>query len=172
MGLRSLPSSTQHACPYPFYSETLPLPLLPNPLRGLLQSKPSPSSSDAQAPTLRHRREVWFEASTISDSQATAHLEPKSVCTHGPKEAQTMQCRHSGIGPKLVVGHESEKRMRILGSKISVPLGAQSGAFEGAYASTFEIELGSHNRRLVPLYKETWAAIDDGCKEAILLQLR
>ncbi|KAJ8628267.1 hypothetical protein MRB53_021574 [Persea americana] len=78
MGLRSLPSSTQHACPYPFYSETLPLPLLPNPLRGLLQSKPSPSSSDAQAPTLRHRREVWFEASTISDSQATAHLEPKS----------------------------------------------------------------------------------------------
>ncbi|KAJ8628268.1 hypothetical protein MRB53_021575 [Persea americana] len=62
--------------------------------------------------------------------------------------------------------------MRILGSKISVPLGAQLGAFEGAYASTFEIELGSHNRRLVPLYKETWAAIDDGCKEAILLQLR
>ncbi|KAJ8618757.1 hypothetical protein MRB53_014943 [Persea americana] len=66
-----------------------------------------------------------------------------------------------------VVGHESEKRMRILGSRISVPLGAASGAFEGEYASTFAIELGSHIRRLVPLNKETWAAIDDGCKEAI-----
>ena len=48
-----------------------------------------------------------------------------------------------------------------------VPLGAASGAFEGEYASTFAIELGSHIRRLVPLNKETWAAIDDGCKEAI-----
>ncbi|KAJ8644663.1 hypothetical protein MRB53_006411 [Persea americana] len=66
-----------------------------------------------------------------------------------------------------VVGHESEKRMRILGSRISVPLGAASAAFEGEYASTFGIELGSHIRRLVPLNKETWAAIDDGCKEAI-----
>ncbi|KAJ8628264.1 hypothetical protein MRB53_021571 [Persea americana] len=64
-----------------------------------------------------------------------------------------------------VLGHESDKRMRILGSRISVPLGAQSGAFEGSYASTFAIELGSHNRRLVPLDKETWAAIDDGCNE-------
>ncbi|XXG62579.1 hypothetical protein AAC387_Pa05g0908 [Persea americana] len=45
--------------------------------------------------------------------------------------------------------------------------GAASGAFEGEYASTFAIDLGSHIRRLVPLNKETWAAIDDGCKEAI-----
>lgn len=66
-----------------------------------------------------------------------------------------------------VVGHESEKRMRILGSRISVPLGAQSGAFEGINASTFAVELGSHIRRLAPLNKETWGAIDDGCKEAI-----
>ncbi|KAJ8627763.1 hypothetical protein MRB53_021070 [Persea americana] len=57
--------------------------------------------------------------------------------------------------------------MRILGSRISVPLGAQSGAFEGANASIFAIELGSHIRRLAPLHKETWGAIDDGCKEAI-----
>ena len=66
-----------------------------------------------------------------------------------------------------VVGHESEKRMRILGSRISVTLGAQSGAIEGANVSTFGIELGSHIRRHVPLHKETWGAIDDGCKEAI-----
>ncbi|KAJ8629509.1 hypothetical protein MRB53_022832 [Persea americana] len=66
-----------------------------------------------------------------------------------------------------VVGHESEKRIRILGSRISVPLGVASRAFEGEYASTFAIELGSHIRKLVPLNKETWAAIDDGCKEAI-----
>ncbi|KAJ8624208.1 hypothetical protein MRB53_032738 [Persea americana] len=66
-----------------------------------------------------------------------------------------------------VVGHESEKRMRILGSRIYVPLGAQSGAFEGANASTFAIELGSQIRQLAPLHKETWGAIDDGCKEAI-----
>ncbi|KAJ8617923.1 hypothetical protein MRB53_014109 [Persea americana] len=66
-----------------------------------------------------------------------------------------------------VVGHESEKRMRILGRRISVPLGAQLGAFEGANASTFAIELESHIRRLAPLHKETWGAIDDGCKEAI-----
>ncbi|KAJ8627138.1 hypothetical protein MRB53_020445 [Persea americana] len=57
--------------------------------------------------------------------------------------------------------------MRILGSRISVTLGAQSGAIEGANASTFGIELGSHIRRHVPLHKETWGAIDDGCKEAI-----
>ncbi|KAJ8617643.1 hypothetical protein MRB53_013829 [Persea americana] len=68
-----------------------------------------------------------------------------------------------------VVGHESEKRMRILGSRISVPLGAQSGAFKGANASTFTIELGSHIRWLAPLHKETWGAIDDGCKEAIFI---
>ncbi|KAJ8630352.1 hypothetical protein MRB53_023675 [Persea americana] len=66
-----------------------------------------------------------------------------------------------------VVGHESEKRMRILGSRISVPLGAQSGAFEGANASTFAIELGSHIRWLAPLHKKTWGAINDGCKEPI-----
>ncbi|KAJ8636170.1 hypothetical protein MRB53_010437 [Persea americana] len=59
-----------------------------------------------------------------------------------------------------VVGHESEMRMRILGSRIYVPLGAQSGAFEGTNASTFAIEQRSHIRRLVPLYKETWGAID------------
>ncbi|KAJ8637926.1 hypothetical protein MRB53_012193 [Persea americana] len=46
-------------------------------------------------------------------------------------------------------------------------VGASSGAFEGEYASTFAIELGSHIRWLVPLNKETWVAIDDGCKEAI-----
>ena len=66
-----------------------------------------------------------------------------------------------------VVGHESEKRMRILSSRIYVPLGAQSGAFEGANASTFAIELGSHIHQLAPLHKKTWGAIDDGCKEAI-----
>ena len=68
-----------------------------------------------------------------------------------------------------VVGHESEKRMRILDSRISVSLGAQSGAFEGANASTFAIELGSHIRRFAPLHKETWGAIDDGCKEAVFI---
>ncbi|RWR83739.1 ATP synthase CF1 alpha subunit plastid [Cinnamomum micranthum f. kanehirae] len=47
----------------------VPLPLLfRNPLQGLLQSQPSPSSSDTSAPTHGHRRDVWFEASTISDS--------------------------------------------------------------------------------------------------------
>ncbi|KAJ8633079.1 hypothetical protein MRB53_026415 [Persea americana] len=57
--------------------------------------------------------------------------------------------------------------MRILDNRIYILLGAQSGAFEGANASTFAIELGSHIRRLAPLHKETWGAIDDGCKEAI-----
>ncbi|KAJ8617646.1 hypothetical protein MRB53_013832 [Persea americana] len=52
--------------------------------------------------------------------------------------------------------------MRTLDSRIFVPLGAQSGAFEGTNASTFAIELESHIRRLAPLYEETW-----GCKEAI-----
>ncbi|KAJ8644810.1 hypothetical protein MRB53_006558 [Persea americana] len=60
--------------------------------------------------------------------------------------------------------------MRILGSRISVPIGAALGAFEGEYPSTFAIELGSHIRKLVPLNKETWAAIDDGCKEAIFTE--
>ncbi|XXG47541.1 hypothetical protein AAC387_Pa02g2171 [Persea americana] len=51
--------------------------------------------------------------------------------------------------------------------KALLPDGVASAAFEGEYASTFGTELGSHIRRLVPLNKETWAAIDDGCKEAI-----
>ena len=78
MGCWPMPTSAQHACPYPFYSETVPLPVpqIPNPLQGLLLNEIiALLVAPLQASMLWHKRNVWFEASTISNSQSV--LEPK-----------------------------------------------------------------------------------------------
>ncbi|KAJ8621956.1 hypothetical protein MRB53_030485 [Persea americana] len=54
----------------------LPVPQIPNHLQGLLLNEIiAVLVAPVQASTLQHRRKVWFEASTISNSQSA--LEPK-----------------------------------------------------------------------------------------------